>query len=151
LAPRASELNLSAEVCGVRLALHVLRALWSERRMQSIRHKVDMQLNTALSHVEGIHRSVEQWNVASQIKIPAYRSAFPPPPLLLFTITTLDFYMYFYTRRILVQLCSVVLFHFFVFVSSVTPKPTVKRIQPNRELEMLNSEMKEGRIWFGNR
>jgi hypothetical protein len=45
------------------------------QRMRSILHELDVQLYTAPRYVEGIHRSLAQWNVALEIKIPAYRTA----------------------------------------------------------------------------
>lgn len=86
--------------------------------MLGIRHKVDVQLNTAPSHVEGIHWSLAQWNVASEIKIPAYRSALLLP-LYLFTITTpWLLYVFLYKENSSPALfCSRVLF--FVFLCFV--------------------------------
>lgn len=129
--------------CGLTLALHVLQAQWREPGNADYSPQVDVQLNTAPLHVEGTRWSLAQWNVASEIKIPAYRSALRLS--LSSTLQPLDFYMYFYIKRILVLLSSVVVYNF--FVSFLTPQSMPKRISSTGEWKTLNRQVKRDLVW----
>jgi len=129
--------------CGLTLALHVLQAQWREPGNAEYSPQVDVQLNTAPLHVEGTSWSLAQWNVASEIKIPAYRSALRLS--LSSTLQPLDFYMYFYIKRILVLLSSVVVHNF--FVSFLTPQSMPKRISSIGEWKTLNRQVKRDLVW----
>jgi hypothetical protein len=141
----------SGRICGVTLALHVLRALWREPGNA----EYSPQSGRATQHSTEPCGGNTLVSGAMECRIGDQNSCIPvsPPSASLSSpLQPLDFYIYFYIRRILDLLRSVVVFHFLCLcVSLVTPKPMVKRIQSIRELKMLNSKVKEGRIWFGNR